>query len=80
MKQDGQGAIVGHEDPELRAPGDMKIPMAEYLREVLGFESPFGGIFQDDSVLVPQERTKEGLGIQEQAKRREHEEQEEEKA
>ena len=77
VKQDGQGSIVGHEDSKFRTPGNMEVSMAEEAWEVLRIESPLGCIVQDDSVLIPQERTKERLGIQEQTKCREHEEQEE---
>jgi hypothetical protein len=79
MKEKGNGSVVRKMYFEFRATRNMEITMAEQAREVLPFESSLACIVYDDPVLIPQEGTEQGLTIQEQAKHREHERQEQQK-
>jgi hypothetical protein len=79
VQENGHGSVIRQMNSEFRATRDMEIAVGEKAGEILPLKSPLAGIVQDDSVLIPQERTEQGLTIQEQAKGREHEGQEQQK-
>lgn len=79
MKQNGHGTIVGEMNAKVRTARDMEVTMAEQGREVPPFKGTLGGVVQDETVLIPQERTEKGLTVKQQAEDGEHQEQKEQK-